>query len=316
MEYKDYYKILGVNKTATQNEIKKAYRKLAMKHHPDKNKGDKTSEGKFQEINEANEVLSDPAKRKKYDELGSNWQQYQQSGGNDEGFDWSKYANRGGQQSYTYQGDINDIFGDTGYSDFFDNLFGGSFGGGSFAAKKKGRGGRRTAAMKGQDYEAILEITLEDAYKGGAKLFQYDNQSIKLNIKPGIKDGQVLKLTGKGGAGAAGGPAGDLLLNIKIIPHSVFRRENDNLYADLNIDLYTAVLGGKAEFSTLKGKIKINVQKETTADKILKLNKMGMPVYGTKDSFGDLYLKIKINIPKHLSDKEIKLFKELQALRK
>lgn len=313
MEYKDYYKILGVEKSASQDDIKKAYRKLAMKYHPDKNKGDKTAEEKFKEVNEANEVLSDAGKRKKYDEMGSNWQYYQQAGGNSEGFDWARYANRGqGGQSYSFEGDLGDIFGNSGYSDFFDMFFGG-FGGGSTGRKKSGRGGRR--ASRGQDYEAALEITLEDAYKGGAKYFNYNNQSIKLNLKPGIKDGQVLKLAGKGGS-VSGGPAGDLLLKIKIIKDSVYEVSGTDLYADLHVDLYTALLGGKTEFQAFKGKIKIDIQKGTTNDKTLRLPGMGMPVYGAKDSFGNLYLKIKIDLPKHLSEKEVELFSQLRELRK
>lgn len=314
MEYKDYYKILGVEKGASQDEIKKAYRKLAMKYHPDKNKGDKSAEEKFKEINEANEVLSDPDKRKKYDEMGSNWQYYSQAGGNAEGFDWAKYANRGqGGQSYTFEGDLGDIFGNSGYSDFFDTFFGG-FGGRPSSKRKSGRSTRRTS--KGQDFEAVLEITLEEAYKGGAKFFSFNNQSIKLNLKPGIKDGQVLKLSGKGGSAAGSGQAGDLLLRIKIKKDAVYEVSGNDLYADLHVNLYTALLGGKAEFVTFKGKIKVDIQAGTQNGKSLRLSGLGMPVYGSKDSFGDLYLKIIIDLPRNLSEKEISLFKELQALRK
>ena len=314
MEYKDYYKILGVEKGASQEEIKKAYRKLAMKYHPDKNKGDKAAEEKFKEANEANEVLSDPEKRKKYDEMGSNWQYYQQAGGNADGFDWSRYSNRGqGGQSYTFEGDLGDIFGNSGYSDFFDMFFGG-FGGGTASRKKSGRGQRRST--RGQDYEAELEITLEDAYRGGAKYFSFNNQSIKLNIRPGIKDGQVLKLAGKGASVSGTGQAGDLLLRIKILKDSVYEVSGADLYADLHVDLYTALLGGKTEFRTFKGKIKIDIQKGTTGDKTLRLSGMGMPVYGSKDTYGDLYLKIKIDLPKHLSEKEVELFTQLKEMRK
>ena len=188
MDYKDYYKILGVDKKATSDEIKKAYRKLALKYHPDKNKGAKGAEEKFKEINEANEVLSDKEKRKKYDELGSNWQQYQQQGDQGQGFDWSQYSNRGGQQSHTYEGDLGDIFGESGYSDFFETLFGQSFGGGSRSKRS-----RKTPAMKGQDFQAEMFINLEEAYNGTTRVFEHDGQSIKLKIKPGIAEGQILK---------------------------------------------------------------------------------------------------------------------------
>lgn len=310
MEYKDYYKILGVDKKAGSADIKKAYRKLAMKYHPDKAKGDKSAEEKFKSINEANEVLSDPEKRKKYDELGSNWQNYQQSGGGG-GFDWSRYANQNQQGGYQqYSGDFEDMFGGSGYSDFFDMFFGGNFGGGG----KSRRGGRNVSTM-GQDMQAMIEITLREAYNGTSKVFNYNNQSIKLNIKPGIADGQVLKLAGKGGAGVRGGQAGDLLLTIKVIPDAVFERKGDDLYAFLNVPLYDAVLGGKVEFEMIKGKVKIDVPKECSAGKIFRLAKLGMPKYGKTGESGDLYLTVKIELPKNLSVKEIALFNELKKLR-
>lgn len=308
MEYKDYYKILGVEKKATKDEIKKAYRKLAMKYHPDKTKGDKSAEDKFKEINEAHEVLSDDEKRKKYDELGSNWQYYQQAGGNSEGFDWNRYANRGGAQ-YQYSSNFEDIFGNSGYSDFFDMFFGGSFGG-----KKAKRGGARRAPQKGQDYQASLDVSLQEAYHGVAKVFSVNNQSIRLNIKPGIQDGHMLKIPGKGGAGAGG--AGDLLIRVNVLNDNVFERKGDDLYADLNVPLYDAVLGGKVEFETIKGKVKIDVTKDCSDGKIFRLAKLGMPKYGKTGEFGDLYLTVKIVLPKNLSAKEIELFGELKKLRK
>jgi curved DNA-binding protein len=310
MEYKDYYKTLGVDKKASSAEIKKAFRKLAMKYHPDKAKGDKSAEEKFKSINEANEVLSDPVKRKKYDELGSNWQNYEQAGGS-EGYGGTRYSNQrqGGQQ---YSGDFNDIFGDSGYSDFFDMFFGGSFGGGE---GKSRRGGGRSVSTMGQDMQAMIEITLREAFLGTSKVFNYNNQSIKLNIKPGIADGQVLKLAGKGGAGVRGGQAGDLLLTIKVLPDLVFERRGDDLYAKLEVSVYDAVLGGKVEFQTIKGKVKIDIPKECSAGKIFRLAKQGMPKYGVTGESGDLYLTVKIELPKNLSAKEITLFNELKKLR-
>lgn len=310
MDYKDYYKILGVEKNASSDEIKKAFRKLALKYHPDKNKGDKTSEDKFKEINEANEVLSDPEKRKKYDQLGANWQQYQQYGGQGQEFDWSQFANRGGQQSYSFSGDFGDVFGESGYSDFFDMLFGQGFGGSTGTRRS-----RRTAPMRGQDLQAEIFISLEEAYKGTSRVFNHEGQSIKLNIKPGIADGQILKLTGKGQKVSGGGQAGDLLISIRIQSHPIYDRKGDDLYADFQVDLYTAILGGKIKFNTLKGSINITIQKESSFGKVLRLQKIGMPVYGKANEFGDLYLKLDIQIPKNLSDKEIKLFKDLQKLR-
>jgi curved DNA-binding protein len=313
LDYKDYYKTLGVEKTASAAEIKKAYRKLAQKYHPDKTKGDKASEEKFKEINEANEVLSDTAKRKKYDEFGSNYQNYQQSGNQDQGFDWSQYANAGGggqQHTQSYSGDFEDLFGGTGYSDFFETLFGGGFGG----TQKKRRGGR-SMQTRGQDYQAEMDITLEEAYKGTARIFKHNSESIKLNIKPGVPEGHILKIPGKGGVGRSGGPAGDLLIKINILSHNIFERRGDDLYANLPVELYTAVLGGKIQFKTLKGIIKINIAKESEFGKTLRLNKLGMPRYGKPNEFGDMYLKLDIQIPKNLSAKEIKLFNDLQKIR-
>jgi curved DNA-binding protein len=309
MDYKDYYKTLGVEKNASQDEIKKAFRKLALKYHPDKNKGNKEAEKKFQEISEANEVLSDPEKRKKYEQFGAQWQQYQQYGnqqGQGQGFDWSKFSNQQGENSFSFEGDLGDIFG--GHSDFFETLFGGSLG------KKKGRG--RKVIHKGQDYNAELEITLEEAYHGVSKVFKFQNESIKLNIKPGIEDGHILKIPNKGYAGAGGGEQGDLMISIKIMKHPLFERKGNDLYADIYVDLYSALLGGKFPFKSFKGLINVNITKESDNGKIMRLQNMGMPKYGKQNEFGDLYLTVNIEIPKNLTQKEIGFVKKLQELRK
>ncbi|MCX6161698.1 MAG: DnaJ domain-containing protein [Ignavibacteriae bacterium] len=319
MEYKDYYKILGVDKKASKDDVKKAFRKLAMKYHPDRNKGKKEAEEKFKEVNEANEVLSDDEKRKKYDELGTNYQYYQQSGGESQGFDWSQYTNqyrnsqRAGRQSNPADSEFGDMFGSGGgYSDFFDMLFGQEFDG-----SRKSRGGktRRAAIVQGQDYRAEMEISLEEAYHGSERIFSLNSQSIKLKIKPGIPDGHILKLPGKGGSAAGGGKSGDLLITIKIQRNPKFERKFDDLYTDLRIDLYTAMLGGKAELKTLKNIIKIDIPKECEEGKILRLQRIGMPKYGYANSFGDMYVTIKVDLPKNLSAKEITLIKELKKLR-
>jgi curved DNA-binding protein len=313
MDYKDYYKILGVDKSASQSEIKSAYRKLAVKYHPDKNKGNKQAEEKFKEINEANEVLSDVEKRKKYNQFGNQWQQYQQYGGQQGGFDWSQFANQGGggQRTYQYEGDINDIFGNAGYSDFFEMLFGQEFGGRSSGRTRSSR----TQNIKGQDAMAELPITLEEAYNGVSKVFTIDGESIKLNIKKGIEDGHVLKLPGKGNPGFGSGAKGDLLINIRVMNHPIFERDGDDLHAELKVDLFTAVLGGKASFNSLKGTVKVDIPKATQNGKVLRLQKLGMPKYGKNDEYGNLYLKINVQVPANLSHKETELFKELQKLR-
>jgi len=304
MDYKDYYKTLGVAKSSSQDEIKKAFRKLAIKYHPDKNPGDKKSEEKFKEINEANEVLSDPEKRKKYDDLGENWKQYQQGGNKSSDFDWGRYANRGG---YTYSGDENE-FGHFGgnFSDFFENIFGG--GTGSNAQQ-------RNSSAKGADLQAEMEISLEEAYQGSARLLNLNGEQLRMKLKPGSYEGQVLRLTGKGGAGINGGVKGDLYITVHIGNHTAFERKGDDLYCDLNLDLYTAVLGGKADIKTMKGQIKITIAPGTDNGKSLRLKGMGMPKYGKQNEFGDLYARINIIIPKTLSEKEIELFKELQKLK-
>lgn len=311
MEYKDYYKILGVDKKASQSDIKSTYRKLAVKYHPDKNPGNKDAEAKFKEINEANEVLSDAEKRKKYDELGENWKYYQQHGGQAQDFDWSRYASPGGGGGQTYYstGNFDEIFGEGGdFSDFFETLFRGSG-----AGQRTSR--QRQTVFKGQDMHAELSITLEEAYNGTQKIFEINGQQIKLNVKRGIEDGQALKLAGKGYPGPGNGPNGDLLITIKVEKHPLFNRIDDDLYMDLQVDLYTAVLGGKVELKTFKGNIKLNIAKETSNGKTLRLSGLGMPKYGKVNQFGDLYVKLDIQIPKNLSPEEIKLFKELQSMR-
>ncbi|HWA06379.1 MAG TPA: J domain-containing protein [Ignavibacteria bacterium] len=319
MDYKDYYKVLGVSKTASQDEIKKAFRKLAMKYHPDKNSGDKTAEAKFKEVNEAHEVIGDPEKRRKYDELGSNWNAYQQGGQTGGGgFDWGKYQQQyGGQGGQTYStnfGDFSGAFGGGGggFSDFFEAFFGGA---GSGFTDGKQRGGKRQQ-LKGDDMQAELPIRLEDAYNGAETIFEVGGQKIKLKIKKGAYDGQTLKLAGKGYPGHNNGPNGDLLLTLKLQKHPLYNRIDDDLYMDLPLDIFTAVLGGKLDVTTLKGKIKITIPPETSNGKTLRLGGLGMPKYGKDSQHGDLFVKIDLQTPKDLTPDEKKLFEQLRDLRK
>ena len=317
MDYKDYYQILGVSRDATTDEIKKAYRKLAAKYHPDKNPGDKSAEEKFKEINEAKEVLTDPEKRKLYDQFGKDWEYYKQAGAQGN-FDWSKYAQQqGGGRTYTYSGnieDMEDLFGGGGFSDFFDLLFGG--GGGARTRTRHGRTRTRPTSQKGQDYAAEVFISLEEAYHGTSRQLNVDGQTIKINLKPGVADGQKLKVSGKGGPGIAGGQKGDLYITVKVYPHPLFERKGDDLYTDVKVDLYTAVLGGKVEVNTFKGKVKVDIAPGTNPGKVLKLKGLGMPNYKHPGTHGDLYVKINVEIPKDLTDKEIELFKKLRDMRK
>jgi curved DNA-binding protein len=294
MEFKDYYKILGVSKTATIDEVKKAYRKLAIKYHPDKNPNNKAAEEKFKEINEANEVLSDPEKRKKYNDLGENFNQYQQQGRREDSFDWSKWT--GGGQDYGDQGE---------FSSFFESVFGGGF----------GNSRRGSAKMKVQDYRAEIEVPLEDAYHGTERRIDANGRILQMKLKPGIRDGQVLRIKEKGGPGRNGGPKGDIYLTLIIPPHPHFERREDDLYCNISVELYTAILGGKQLIITMKGNIRIDIPAGTDNGKVLRLKGLGMPRFGETNEFGDLYAKINIIVPKNLTDKEISLYKELQQIR-
>lgn len=305
MDFKDYYKILGVAKTATADEIKKAYRKLAVKYHPDKNPNDKSAEEKFKEISEANEVLGNAEKRKKYGELGENWQYHQQSGqpggqGQSQDSDWSKWTNKGGGSQSGKQ------FHEDDFSDFFENIFGGRFAGGQ-------QGRQRT--FKGQDHNAEMQVSLEEAYSGTTRQLQLDKQKLQLKIKPGIKDGQVLRLKGKGGKGMNGGPDGDLYITVHVSEHPHYKRKEDDLYCDITVDLYTAILGGQTLVRTLRNPIKITVSKETDNGKVLRLKGMGMPRYDKDNEYGDMYAKVNIRLPKNLTPKEIELFNELSTIK-
>jgi curved DNA-binding protein len=311
MDYKDYYKILGVDKKATKDEIKKKYRKLAQKYHPDRNPDNKAAEEKFKEISEANEVLSNDEKRAKYDQLGSNWNQYQHGGGGG-GFDFSQWARQGEGKQYrsSYEGS----FGGGDFSDFFESFFGGGFSGAGFG----GRQGRRPAQrqMKGQDYEAQLRLNLTDAYHGTSTVLNVEGEKIKVNITPGVKDGQKLRVKGKGGKSPTGGDSGNLILKISVVNNTSFTVKDVDLHLTQNVDLYTALLGGKVTINALKGPMTINIPKETQNGKVLRLKKLGMPVYGKKDSFGDLYLKINVELPTNLNADETALVEQLAGMRK
>jgi len=308
MIYKDYYKVLGVGKTATQDEIKKAYRKLANKYHPDKTKGDKTAEEKFKDVNEANEILSDPVKRKKYDQFGADWKRYEESGQQPGGFDWSKYtADRGGQEHSMSQEEFNAMFGGEDTGDIFETIFGQHTG---------SRSGRRSRVRKGEDFEAETTLTLEEAYHGSERLLKIHDQTIKILMKPGIVDGQVLRVADKGGRGSNGGANGDLYITIRIAPHAEFQRKGNDLYCDKPVDLYTAILGGKAQIKTMKNTVNVDIPKGTHNGKVLRLLSLGMPVYGAKNEFGNMYVTVVIQLPDHLSEQEIELFRKLLVMHK
>jgi curved DNA-binding protein len=291
MDFVDYYSVLGVPKSATQDEIKKAYRKLARKMHPDLNPNDKDAHKKFQQINEANEVLSDPEKRKKYDQYGKDWQhaeqfeQARQSG--------QRAANTGGQ---TFSGDDEGAF-----SDFFESLFGGSAGGGR----------RSQAKFRGQDLQAELRLSLKDVYTSHQQTLTVNGKNIRITIPAGVENGQVIKLKGYGGPGSNGGPAGDLYITFNIPDDSNFKRSGNDLYTTATIDLYAAVLGGETIIDTLDTKVKLKVVAGTQNGTKVRLKGKGFPVYKKDGEHGDLYVTFIVKIPTELTEKEKELFNEL-----
>jgi curved DNA-binding protein len=312
MEYKDYYQVLGIKKDASTEDIRKAYRKLARKYHPDVNPSNKEAEERFKEINEANEVLTDPEKRRKYDTLGANWQQYQQAGGDPNGFDWSQWrANPqgSGQRMHTEYVDLNDLFGGSGgFSDFFQAMFGGAQPGGA---------GRRQPqqAISGRDFEQPVEITLEEAYHGATRLLQSEARRLEIKIPAGVDNGSRVRVSGEGEPGRNGARAGDLYLVIKVTEHSRFRREGNNLHLSLPVDLYTLVLGGEVTVETLKGKLSLKIPPQTPNGREFRLRGQGMPQLKNAGQFGDLYVRVEVLLPQNLSDEEKSLFEQLAGLK-
>ena len=311
MDYKDYYKALGVEKTATADQIKKAYRKLARQYHPDVNPNDPDAERKFKEVNEANEVLSDPEKRTKYDQLGADWQRYQQAGagaqpGGAGGFDWSQYAQGGGGFG-GFGGGAEDAFSGADFSDFFSNLFGGRGGGGGRTSS--GRAGA------GQNYQAELTLTLAEAYQGGPRTLTVNGKNLRLTIKPGVEDGQTIRLRNQGGPGRNGGPSGSLYITFRVEADPHYARTGADLTQEVPVSIYKALLGGEQVVDTLSGAVKIRIKPETQNDTRLRLRGKGFPVYDQPGQFGDLYLRLTFTLPQNLTDPEKDLFRQLATLR-
>lgn len=339
MEYKDYYKILGVSRNATDKEIKAAYRRLARKYHPDLNPGNKEAEEKFKEINEAYEVLSDPEKRRRYDQFGAEWQRFQQAPGA-QGFDFADWFRRyAGSQARTR---FEAGFGPSGFSDFFDLLFGDlGFG------RSRGRTEQRTQARprRGEDYEHTVEIGLEEVLTGttkgldvavpqicgncggmgavgtricpvcGGTGYVTARKRLEVKIPPGVREGSRVRIAGEGGPGLGGGPPGDLYVKVHVRPHPRFEVQGDDLLTEVEVGLYTAVLGGEVEVPTLTGRVMMKVPPETQNGTLFRLRGLGLPRSGEPGQRGDLLVRVKVRLPQRLSERERTLFRELQQLR-
>ncbi len=317
MAFIDYYQVLGVDKAASQDDIKKAYRKLARKFHPDLNPNDPTAKEKFQAINEANEVLSDPEKRKKYDEYGEHWKhadefeaqkRARQAGG------FGGFGGFGGQEfhtdgngTYWYSSDGQEFTGSNagGFSDFFEELFG--------HRAQSARGGAG-AGFRGRDYQAELELSLREAAQTHKQILTVGGKQVRITIPAGVADGQVIKLKGYGAPGMNGGPAGDLYITFVIPEDPVFRRLGDDLYVNVNIDLYTAVLGGDVLVNTLDGQVRLKVNPETQNGTKVRLKGKGFPVYKQEGRAGDLIVTYTVQLPTHLTERQKEAFRELQRM--
>jgi len=330
MEFKDYYQTLGVSKTASDKEIKQAYRKLARKHHPDVNPGDKSAEARFKEINEAYEVLGDPEKRKKYDELGANWRMYEQAqqqgggfpgGGNPfSGGAWNiNVGGPGGYRTMTEE-EMHELFGNEDpFSDFFRTFFGGG-GGGPREGAGRARQGRAPRTQKGRDIEHEVELTLEEAYHGATRRISIKQgghaRSVDVRIPVGVKDGSRVRAAGEGESGSNGGAAGDLYLRVRIRAHPVFERKGTDLHTTVAVPVTTAVLGGEAQVPTITGTVRLKIPETTQSGQVFRLKGHGMPAVGKPDERGDLYATVDVQLPRLLTKEQRALYEGLAKLEK
>ena len=293
MAFVDYYKILGLTKNATEKEIKQAYRRFARKYHPDVNPNDVVAEAKFKEINQANEVLSNPENRKKYDNYGEHWQ-------HTDDYEKAKHKNQNANNGENAQ-----QYSDEAYASFFENMFGGS------SYKNQAR----EVKFRGQDFNAALQLNLSDVYTSQKRTLTVNDKNIRTTIPEGIENGQIIKIKGHGGKGVNGGPNGDLFIQLSIINNSEFKRDGNNLYTSVDVGLYKAILGGEIMVNTFDGKVKLSIKPETQNGTKIKLKGKGFPVYKKEGQFGDLFITFNVEIPKNLSVKEKELFEELSKLR-
>lgn len=309
MDFIDYYSVLGVPKTASDDDIKKAYRKLARKHHPDLNPNDAEANKKFQQINEANEILSDPEKRKKYDQYGKDWQHAEQ-------FEEARRQQRQSSAQGRPAGDSPDDydfsegFGGADFSDFLSSMFGQEG-----SARSGGRpSSRGQTQFRGQDYQAELPLTLREARTTHQQTLTVDGKNIRITVPAGIENGQKIKLAGYGSPGANGGPAGDLYITFVIADDPRYKRMGNDLYVDEEIDLYTALLGGERVVETMDGRVKLTVPPETQSGTKIRLKGKGFPVYKQDGTFGDLYITYQVKLPTNLTEEQKALFRQLSTL--
>ena len=309
MDYKDYYDILGVGKSASAEEIKRAYRKLALKYHPDRTAGDKRAEEKFKEVNEAYQVLSDADKRAHYDRLGSAYSQWERGGGQPGGFNWGEWQTGApGGVRVEYSGDVGDIFGGLGgFSDFFQQIFGGLGGFGQQAQAPR--------AVQPQRFGHPITISLQEAHQGSQRQLNVDGRNLNVKIPAGAKSGTKVRMRGAGPSTPDGQPS-DIILIVEVAPDPRFTRQGDNLHSEVPIDLFTAVLGGEAQVKTMDGEVRLTIPAGTQPGQSFRLKGKGMPRLKDPKSFGDLIVQAKVSIPKQLSDREKQLFRELAAKQK
>jgi curved DNA-binding protein len=315
MDYKDYYKILGVSRDSSVADIKKAYRKMAAKYHPDANPDDDVAVKKFKDISEAYEVLKDPEKKKIYDEVGSDWKRYHRSGGTADDFNWAQYRPKSapGGFSYEYSGNFDDMFGAGGgssFSDFFESLFGG----GGFSAGKQSAQ-QNTFRRENLDVHAIMDVTLEDTANGAEKTFILNNKRMRVKIPRGIKSGQKLKLAGRGNKSSRSPALGDLYIEIREKPHPSWKRSGDDLIIEKITDIYTLVLGGRLDIHTPRETVKVTVPELTQPGQSLRLKGQGFPVFKDENRYGDMILKLNCRLPEKLSAGEKELFEKLKEMR-
>lgn len=307
MEYRDYYKILGVERNASTDEIKRAYRKLAMQHHPDHNPGNKQAEDRFKEINEANEVLSDPKKRAHYDQLGESYSRWQQSGGRGSDFRWEDWFSQSPSGvRMEYSGDIGELFGG-GFSDFFNQIFGGMHGARASQSRRQGT----AASLQPQRHQQNVTISLQEAYTGTQRMLQIDGKRMEVIIPPGAHTGTKVRMAGVTPT-APGGQKGDLYLVIDVAPDGRFERKGDDLYTESSIDLYTAILGGQVSVLTPAGNVMLSIPAGTQPGQTFRLAGRGMPKLRSKQVHGDLYTKVKVQIPRKLTAEQKALYEKLR----